>query len=93
MKITIYTDGSCMRKSDGGGTYLICGYGIYFPDGEIPDVSRPLDDPLPTNNRAELTAIFEAIKLAIKFDVSNKLIKIYIYTDSQYCIKSLTEYV
>lgn len=84
--ITVYTDGSCMKKKDG----TKCGYGILYPNGELPNVSRPLKNGALTNNRAELQAIYVALlQIQDKFTFD----KIMIYSDSEYCIKSLTQYI
>src|SRR5947207_15560019 len=90
-QIIVYTDGSCVRKNNGSGeTILLCGYGVYFPNKELPNVSRPFQTGEPTNNRAELQAIYVAlIQIKKNYDYN----KIYIYSDSKYCILSLTEYV
>ncbi len=82
----IYTDGSLKRTKNG----ILCGYGIYFPNGEIENVSAKFDIPPITNNRAELFAIYRSIKKVIKrytFDLIN------IYTDSEYSQKSLTIWI
>jgi len=88
-EIKIFTDGSFMKKSQ---NKIFCGYGIHFPNKELKDVSRKFIHLPCTNQRAELYAIYKAIKLVV---TSNKLkkkniSKIHIYTDSEYSIKSLT---
>lgn len=85
--IIIFTDGSCIKKR---GKDPLCGYGIYFPNKEINDVSKPFVIGEKTNQRAELYAIYKGIKLTknnVSFDYIN------IYTDSEYSIKSLTEWI
>lgn len=84
--IDVYTDGS-FRKTPNGD---ICGYGIYFPGGELKNVAAPFNIGEITNNRAELHAIYQAIIRVIKsytFDVIN------IYTDSEYSQKSLNVWI
>lgn len=88
--ITVYTDGSYIKNKDDKGIYELCGYGIYFPNGELENVSKPFTNGSYTNNRAELWAIYESITMIINNFNFNK---IYIYSDSEYCIKSITEYV
>lgn len=83
--IKIFTDGSFKKLKN---NEVLCGYGIYFPNGELDNVSRPfIHEPL-TNQRAELYAILKSLrnieKEKIKYD------EIMIYTDSEYSIKSLT---
>jgi ribonuclease HI len=85
--INIYTDGS--YKKIASGIYG-CGYGIYFPNKELKNVSAPFTIGTITNNRAELHAIHQAIIRVIKsytFDLIN------IYTDSEYSQKSLTVWI
>lgn len=84
--IEVYTDGS-YRKSKYGEA---CGYGIYFPNKELKNVAAPFTKGKLTNNRAELYAIYQAI---IKIRKKYKFDMIKIYTDSQYSMKSLTEWI
>lgn len=93
-EIIVFTDGSCSRQKDNKQReFLSCGYGVYYPNKELPNVSRPYkvseSNMAPTNNRAELQAIYVALIQVKKNFNFNKMI---IYSDSQYCIKSLTEY-
>jgi ribonuclease HI len=84
-KIKVFTDGSYKKLKN---KKELCGYGIFFPNGELPNVSRPfIHSPL-TNQRAELYAILKTLRNIKK----NKLTyeEIIIYTDSEYSIKSLT---
>jgi ribonuclease HI len=60
--INIYTDGS-LRKTLKGDA---CGYGIYFPGGELKNVAAPFNIGQITNNRAELHAIHQALIRVIK---------------------------
>lgn len=86
--IDVYTDGSFKRKSN--GDFYGCGYGIYFPNEELKNVSYPFTHGEITINRAELFAIYQAILRVIKyltFDLVN------IYTDSDYSYKSLTIWI
>jgi ribonuclease HI len=82
--VIVYTDGSYIKKYD------LCGYGVYFPNNEYKNISRPFTKTPKTNQRAELYAIYVALIL-IKKHVQHE--KITIYTDSQYSIKSLTEWL
>jgi ribonuclease HI len=85
MEIEVFTDGSFIKSHDQKN--IIAGYGIYFPNNELSNISRPfLHKPI-TNQRAELYAIYVAIfKITKHLDVK----KITIYSDSEYSIKSLT---
>lgn len=85
-EIKMFTDGSCMKN----GLFNKCGYGVYFPDKEVSNISKPfVHEPL-TNQRSELYAIYKGIKRVKKHCTFNKLI---IYSDSEYSIKSLTEWI
>lgn len=85
-KIIAYTDGSFIRNKNG----IMAGYGVYFPNQEIKNISKHLKDANPTNNRAELQAIYKAITSVKKLYTFDQLI---IYTDSEYCKKSLTIWI
>ena len=88
--VSVFTDGSFIRKKIPSGEVVHCGYGIHFPNRELPDISRPFKFGKPTNIRAELFAIYVAL-VVIKKNLRYN--KIYIYTDSEYSIKALTEYI
>jgi ribonuclease HI len=82
--IKIFTDGSFKKSKNN----ILCGYGVYFPNGELENVSRPFIHTPLTNQRAELYAIYKAIKLLKTIKFTNAII----YTDSIYSIKCLTEW-
>ena len=83
MEIDAFTDGSFSKKSG----IQKCGYGIHYPNKELPDISEPFTITPLTNQRAELYAIYTALK-----DITEKINfkQINIYTDSEYSLKSLT---
>lgn len=81
--IVVYTDGSCMKHKK-------CGYGIYFPNKELKNMSRSFTKEPFTNQRAELYAIYKALnKITKKLKFKN----IYVYSDSEYSIKSITIWI
>jgi len=82
-KILIYTDGSCIRSKNG---HVKAGFGIYIPEKHV-KVGAPLLNQKLTNNRAEMTAIIDAIKYLDEDDLQKKLC---IFTDSQYSIYIFT---
>ncbi len=87
MDIVVFTDGSCIGQSS---DCPYGGYGVYFPNKELEDVSEPLLLKPITNQRAELYAIYTALdKLIGKLDFNT----ITIYSDSEYSIKSLTKWI
>lgn len=84
-EIKVFTDGSFSKSRDG----IKCGYGVHFPDEELDDIANKFDDK-PTNQRAELYAIYKAIKIVSKnYDFD----KLNVYTDSKYSIDSLTVWI
>lgn len=82
--INIFTDGSFSSS-----TPDVCGIGIHFPNGEFDDVSS-IYLIHPTNQRAELQAIFEAIQIVRQNEPTKP---IYIYTDSKYAIGACTKWL
>ena len=83
----IYTDGACKNN---GSKKAKAGIGVYFSkrnDFKINDISQKLLCEKPTNNKAELTAILEALKKCYEYKIKENII---IYTDSDYCIKCIT---
>ena len=87
IKIDIFTDGSCIKKIN---QIPKCGYGVYFPNKELSDISKPFTVGEPTNQRAELYAIYKGIKkVVLNFEIE----QLNIYTDSEYSIKSLTIWI
>lgn len=84
--IKVYTDGSFRREKSGD----VCGFGIYFPDKELKNIASPFTlEPL-TNNRAELYAIYRAIRLVEKNYRFDRLV---IFTDSEYSMKATTLWI
>ena len=88
-KIVIFTDGSCICN---GMPNASGGIGIVFPeDLGIQNISQKILEN-PTNNKAELTAIKEALFNERILSLVMDGAPIVIFTDSDYSIKSLTEY-
>jgi len=85
-EVIIFTDGSFVAATKA------CGYGVLFPNGEFSNISRRFKLEPKTNQRAELYAIYKAIKTVYK-NSENKILNIKIYTDSEYSIKSLTVWI
>ena len=81
--IVVYTDGSSRGNGRNGA---VAGYGVYWSDEKYRslDVSKRLEGPVQTNNRAELQAIIAAVSACPEQD---KLLRI--CTDSQYAIKAV----
>ena len=84
--IDVYTDGSFSKQNK----IKLCGYGIYFPNGEFPNVSNNFTIKPLTNQRAELFSIYSAIKI---IDDNCTFDSIMIYSDSEYSIKSISVWI
>lgn len=88
-EIIIFTDGSCVNN---GTKNSYGGIGIHFPNKELKDISKVFKYDKCTNQKAELYAILTAIRYVKKnFGLEN--ISIIIYTDSEYSIKCITQWV
>lgn len=81
MNIVCFTDGSYNPTK--------CGYSVYFPNKELSNISKLFTFGNPTNQRAELYAIYKAIKSTSKLNYNS----LEIYTDSQYCINIFTKWI
>lgn len=87
--IKIFTDGSCVGN---GKSKSFGGIGIVFPNGEIEDISKVFRKGYATNQKAELYAIYYAIKMVkSKYDLDKY--EILIVTDSEYSINALTRWI
>jgi ribonuclease HI / DNA polymerase III subunit epsilon len=77
----IYTDGSCLgnKGNDPGGWAF-----IYIEGDKEFHISG--GEKFTTNNKMELTAVIEALEFCPKNDLT-------IYSDSQYVIKGITEWI
>ena len=65
------------------------GVGVWFGENDSKNISIKLNSNRPTNQLAELTAIYMALEV---FGNNLNTIKLYIYTDSDYSIKCITRY-
>ena len=83
----VYTDGSCINN---GSKKALSGYGIYFGENDVRNVSNKILGIKHTNNIAELTAIIESINI-INSTIDNHY-KIALVTDSVYSIRCITSY-
>lgn len=88
----IFTDGAC---SDNGKRTAKAGYGVHVYEKPEHDISlRLLPNDQQTNNRAELYAIQTALDLVDRYgsDWFQSYTEIYIWSDSEYSIHSLTKW-
>lgn len=90
MKIRVFTDGACSKNGQQGAK---ASYAYYFPDHKhLSKADRVPDSSSQTNQRGELMAIAEAVKVMYeKFPVEET--EIQIYTDSMYSKNCLTQWV
>lgn len=87
MKIRVFTDGACEGNGKKGAR---ASYAIWFPDNKELSVAAVVpEDQQQTNNRGELLAISEAVKIcSTNFTPSE--VELEIYTDSMYSINCLS---
>lgn len=81
MKIRIYTDGACSGNPGPGGWAAI----ILFPKTKQ-EISGSEEDT--TNNRMELKAVIEALKVALAASPDSK---IDVYSDSAYVVNAIND--
>lgn len=79
----VFTDGACSGNPGKGGWGAV----IYSPDGNILELGR--GSFATTNNKMEMTATIEALK-AIKPSQGQE---IWLYTDSTYVIRGITQWI
>ena len=80
----VYTDGSCFGNGYEGA---VGGIGVYFGPDDSRNVAQPVSGE-PSNQRAELEAIFIALSIVQRTEPSTR--KVVIHTDSAYSIQCLT---
>ncbi|MFW6147970.1 MAG: ribonuclease HI [Thermodesulfobacteriota bacterium] len=78
--VEIFTDGSCFGNPGPGGYGAILRYGT--KEKEISGYS-----PSTTNNRMELTAVIEALKMLKRSS------RVHVFTDSNYVFKGMTAWI
>ncbi len=81
---SIYTDGACTGNPGPGGWGVV----VYFTDGSIYELGG--DETATTNNRMEMQAAIAALKL---FSTAKQPEPVTLYTDSEYLIKGVTQWV
>ncbi len=90
MKLYVYTDGACSGNPGPGGYAA-----LLVQEGNVIDSTRGSEE-YTTNNRMELQAVIEGIKLAAKKIEKMRLIdhiEVVVITDSQYVQKGFTEWM
>ena len=95
--ITIYTDGSSRGNPGPGGWGVILIYdknndkGLMTNDEWVTEIGGR--ESHTTNNRMELTAAIKALEFVSKLKARSKKLEAVIYTDSEYVIKGMTEWI
>jgi ribonuclease HI len=85
----VFTDGAC---SGNGRKDAKAGYAVWFPEHPEWSTSARVPDAEPqTNQRSELSAIFHAVSILESKGAFNE--DLVVYTDSEYSIKCLTEWM
>ncbi len=91
----IFTDGACPNNGRRGAK---ASYGIVFlgtseQGPPLLEISQPVpEEEVQTNQRAELSAIYNAIQIVQERNIWKEATKICFWTDSQYAIKCITEW-
>lgn len=84
-RCVVYTDGSSRGNGKQGAQ---AGVGVWYGHDDPRNVSRSLPGSVQTNQRAELTAVYDALNQGLRDKPSELVIK----TDSKYAISSNTEW-
>ena len=87
--LSIFTDGACLHN---GKKNAKASWAVVIPSHPEFDTGARLEGKLQTNNRAELTAIIEAYRIADLIDATG-LKQLKVYTDSELAINSLTKWL
>jgi ribonuclease HI len=92
-EVEVYTDGACLNNQD--SSLASAGIGAYFGKGDPRNLSESLPGSKQTNQRAELWAAIRALQVTKIFAApgSTAHTTVRIYSDSQYVIKGITEYI
>ncbi len=85
--IHIFTDGSSNPKKND-----CAGVGVFIPEDETLNVSCKFPLENPTNQRAELFALFKAYNIINQLEREGVCNNFIIYSDSMYSIKCITEW-
>lgn len=91
----IFTDGSCINNGRKGAkaAYAIVFLGLQEYGPPLLEVAeRVPDSEQQTNQRAELSAIYQAVQVVQERNLWKEASKICFWTDSQYAIKCITEW-
>eukprot|EP00177_Eucheuma_denticulatum_P005949 GFKZ01010847.1.p1 GENE.GFKZ01010847.1~~GFKZ01010847.1.p1 ORF type:complete len:355 (+),score=38.81 GFKZ01010847.1:165-1229(+) len=87
--LIVYTDGACTNNGKVGSA---AGYGVFFGEGSPLNISARLNGKQ-TNQRAEMTAVLEAIRTVLANDLVKEGDLLEIHTDSMYTKNGLDEWI
>ncbi|VDM91650.1 unnamed protein product [Litomosoides sigmodontis] len=82
----VYTDGACSSNGRAGAA---AGIGVYWGEQHVDNISEPLSNGSPTNNRAELTAVIRAVQTAIQ----RGYLRLIVRTDSKLLIQTMNSWI
>lgn len=89
-KLDIYTDGSAMNNGYDGAK---AGIGVWIADGDPRNLSCPLTHGCPTNQNAEMQALFVGAVVGKKALDAGEVGTVNIMTDSHYAIMCCTAWI
>ncbi len=91
----IFTDGACPNNGKRGAkaSYSIVFLGLSESGPPLLEIAQPVPPQEPqTNQRAEISAIYQAVQIVQEKNLWKEANKICFWTDSQYAIKCITEW-
>lgn len=88
-ELEVYTDGACFKNGKEGSK---AGYGVYFGEQSPYNVSEPVLV-RPTNQRAEMMAVLEALQIVREHGLVARNGTVKIYTDSMVRFRTLSYYL
>jgi len=94
-RFRIFTDGGAFKKEDGKSFTGVSSYCVYKNDDEKPIIERTVIHENGTNNYSEIFAIASALKEIYEYIKVGEFdnYQIEVYSDSMWCIKSLTVWI
>ena len=88
-EIIVYTDGSAIGNGSANATG---GIGVFFGDNDPRNICKRVLVPRVTNNICELFAVIQAIETIVATEENTIGLRIVIFTDSEYIVKSVIQY-
>ena len=91
MNLTIYTDGSCLKNPNGPGGWAVV---VMTKEGEM--LERSGYEPMTTNNRMEMIAALEGLRVAMRWKMPkdpNEPVSVVINSDSKYVLDGIGTWI